>query len=153
MPSSFRRSRRLSNTFVKEEKIFNANLAKYKYNSLIRRFNEKWTYYNLYGSEIPEEEDIAEKSKINYQLDEYGFLPQYRVKLLNTSKRVIPTELIYVGNFANSICPQKEFIPHSKENIVSVAWKQFDETFETKMIKRYCGHNLRELSIYKDKNI
>ena len=46
---------------VKEEKIFNANLAKYKYNSLIRRFNEKWTYYNLYGSEIPEEEDIAEK--------------------------------------------------------------------------------------------
>ncbi|MGN1155420.1 MAG: hypothetical protein ACI4TK_04520 [Agathobacter sp.] len=99
------------------------------------------------------QEDIAEKSKINYQVDEFGFLPQYRVKLLNTSKRVIPTKLIYVGNFANSICPQKEFIPHSKENIVSVSWKQFDETFETKMIKRYCEHNLRELSIYTDKNI
>lgn len=99
------------------------------------------------------QEDIAEKSKISYQVDEYGFLPQYRVKLLNTSKKVIPTKLIYVGNFANSICPQKEFIPHSKENIVSVSWKQFDETFETKMIKRYCGHNLRELSIYTDKNI
>lgn len=99
------------------------------------------------------QEDIAEKSKIDYQVDEYGFLPQYRAELLNTSKRVIPTNLIYVGNFANAVRPQKEFIPHSKENIVTVSWKQFDETFETKMIKRYCGHNLRELSIYTDKNI
>lgn len=98
-------------------------------------------------------EDIAEKSKKTYQVDEYGFLPQYRAKLLNTSKRVIPTKLIYVGNFANAIRPQKEFIPHSKEDVVSVSWKQFDETFETKMIKRYYGHNLRELSIYADKNI
>ena len=99
------------------------------------------------------QEDIAEKSKINYQVDEYGFLPQYRVELLNTSKRVIPTKLIYVGNFANAVRPQREFIPHLKENIVAVSWKQFDETFETKMIKRYCGHNLRQLSIYKEKNI
>lgn len=99
------------------------------------------------------QEDIAEKSKINYQVDEYGFLPQYRAKLLNTSKKVIPSKLIYVGNFANAVCPPKEFVPHSEENLVSVQWKQFDETFETKMIKRYCGHNLRELSIYTDKNI
>lgn len=99
------------------------------------------------------QEDIAEKSKINYQVDEYGFLPQYRVKLLNTSKRVIPTNLIYIGNFTNTVHPPKEFVPHSKENVVSVSWKQFDETFETKMIKRYCGHNLRELSIYINKNI
>lgn len=99
------------------------------------------------------EEDIAEKSKADYQIDEYGFLPQYRVKLLNTSKKVIPKKLIYVGNYVNTIPPQKEFIPHSRENIVAVPWKQFDETFETKMIKRYCGHNLRELSIYTNKMI
>ncbi len=98
------------------------------------------------------QEDIAEKSKINYQVDEYGFLPQYRAKLLNTSQRVIPTKLIYVGNFANAIRPQKEFVPHSKENVVPVSWKQFDETFETKMIKLYCGHNLREFSIYTKNN-
>lgn len=98
------------------------------------------------------QEDIAEKSKINYQVDEYGFLPQYRVRLLNTSKRVIPKKLIYVGNFANTIRPQKEFVPHEKENVASVLWKQFDETFETKMIKLYCGHNLRELSIYAKNN-
>lgn len=98
------------------------------------------------------QEDIAEKSKINYQVDEYGFLPQYRAKLLNTSKRVIPGKLLYVGNFENAVRPQKEFVPHSKENVVSVSWKQFDETFETKMIKLYCGHNLKELSIYTNKN-
>lgn len=95
------------------------------------------------------QEDIAEKSKINYQVDEYGFLPQYRARLLNTSKRVIPQKLIYIGNFADVAQPQNEFIPHTKENIVSVAWKLFDETFETRMIKWYCGHNLRELSIYR----
>lgn len=99
------------------------------------------------------QEDIAEKSMITYQVDEYGLLPQYRAKLLNTSKRVIPGKLIYVGNFANAVRPQKEFVPHSKENVLSVSWKQFDETFETKMIKLYCGHNLRELSIYTNKNI
>lgn len=90
------------------------------------------------------QEDIAEKSKINYEVDEYGYLPQYRVELLNTSKKVIPSKLTYVGNFADAVCPEKEFIPHSKENITTVSW----EMFETKMIKRYCGHNLRELSIY-----
>ncbi len=99
------------------------------------------------------QEDIAEKSMITYHVDEYGFLPQYRAKLLTTSKRVIPRKLIYVGNFANAVRPQKEFVPHSKENVVSVSWKQFDETFETQMIKRYCWYNLRGLSIYKDKNI
>lgn len=98
------------------------------------------------------QEDIAEKSKLNYQVDEYGFLPQYRVILLNTSKKVIPANLIYLGNFADALRPQKEFVPHSKVNIVSAPWKRFDETFETKMIKRYCGHNLRELSIYANKN-
>ena len=72
--------------------------------------------------------------------------------LLNTSKKVIPKKLIYVGNYMNSVRPQREFIPHSKANILTVSWIQFDETFETKMIKRYCGHNLRELSIYKEKN-
>lgn len=95
------------------------------------------------------QEDIAEKSKINYQVDEYGFLPQYRVTLLNTSKKAIPKKLIYLGNFTNAVSPKNEFIPHSKNNIVAVPWKQFEETFETKMIKLYYGHNLRGLNIYE----
>lgn len=46
---------------IKEEQIFNSNLAKYKYNSLVHRFSEKWTYFSANGSEIPEEEDIDEE--------------------------------------------------------------------------------------------
>ena len=96
-------------------------------------------------------EDIEEKTKLNYEVDEYGFLPQYRLTLLNTSKRVIPKKLIYVGNFPDAIRPKKEFIPHAKVNIGVIWWKHFDMTFETEMIKKYCGHNLRELSIYANK--
>ena len=99
------------------------------------------------------QEDIAEKSKINYTVDDYGFLPQYRAKLLNTSKRVIPSKILYLGNYADVIRPKNEFIPHIKENIVTVSWKNFDQTFETQMIKKYCEHNLRELSIYKLSNV
>ncbi len=98
-------------------------------------------------------EDIAEKSKINYKVDEYGFLPQYRVMILNTSKKIIPSKLIYVGNFLHTASPKNEFVPHSKINISPIFWKKFEETFETKMIKLYCGHNLREFSTYTDKNI
>lgn len=97
------------------------------------------------------QEDIAEKSKIHYQVDDYGFLPQYRIMLLNFSKKIIPAKLIYLGNFVNAASPENEFIPHSKINIPHVFWKKFDETFETKMIKLYCGHNLREFSIYTNK--
>lgn len=95
-------------------------------------------------------EDIYEKSKIKYEVDEYGYLAHYRITLLNTSKKVIPKNLIYVGNFANATPPQKEFIPHEKIEIGVVFWKHFDETFETKMINFYCGYNLRELPIYKE---
>lgn len=97
------------------------------------------------------QEDIAQKSKINYQVDDYGFLPQYRIMLLNTSEKIIPSKLIYVGNFVDATCPKLEFVPHSKINISPIFWKNFNETFETKMIKLYCGHNLRQLSIYTDK--
>lgn len=96
------------------------------------------------------EEDLAEKSKMNYVVDEYGFLPQYRVRLLSLSEKMIPSKLIYVGNFAHTAAPENEFVPHSKSNITHVSWKKFDETFETRMIKLYCGHNLREFSIYKE---
>ena len=108
----------------------------------------KWEWRFLPLDMSRPKEDFEEKSKLTYEVDEYGFLPQYRARLLNTSKRVIPKKLIYVGNFPNAVRPRKEFIPHVKVNIIPVSWKHFDETFESKMIKRYCEHNLRELSIY-----
>ncbi len=99
------------------------------------------------------EEDIAEKSKICYQTDEYGFLPQYRAVIMNTSERVIPHKLMYIGNFIDALPPEKEFIPYSKMNIIKTMWESIGDNFETKMIKRYCGHNLRELSIYSNNHL
>lgn len=97
------------------------------------------------------EEDIAEKSKLNYEVDEYGYLPEFRISLLFTSKKQIPEKLIYVGNFDGSVLPSVEFVPHANVNVKYIFGRAFEETFEDTIIKCYCGHNLRELSIYKDK--
>ena len=96
------------------------------------------------------QEDIAEKSRLKYEVDEFGFLPEFRITLLNTSKKVIPTGLVFFGNFQNTAAPKKEFVPHDRINVRVVFWKNFDDTFESILIQHYCNHNLRELSIYQE---
>ena len=93
------------------------------------------------------EDDIAEKSKLKYEVDEYGYLPEYRIELISTSKKVIPSRLVYIGNFPDITPPKKEFIPHSKLNIYAVRWKDFEQ----RLIERYTGYNLRREAIYIDK--
>lgn len=83
------------------------------------------------------EEDIAEKSKIKYEVDENGNLPHFRISIVTESKKQVPSSLLYVGNFLNAVPPEKEFIPHTKLNVDTVYWKNFDDTFESLMIKRY----------------
>ena len=139
--------------YVKITKDNNLPTSVEEYNQLeyvqtcFTKFEERFFPIDMHRPQ----EDIAEKSKINYRVDEYGFLPQYRIMLLNTSQKVIPSNLIYLGNFAQASHPQLEFVPHSNFNISPVFWKKHAETFESKMIKLYCAHNLRELSIYEDK--
>ena len=94
------------------------------------------------------EEDIEEKSLLKYEVDDYGFLPHYRIHILNTSKKIIPEKLRYIGRFEHCTPPSKEFIPHDKINISVVSWQRFERTIETDMIERYCGHNLRQYEIY-----
>ena len=93
-------------------------------------------------------EDIAEKSKIRYEVDEFGFLPIFRVKLISESNKEIPPTLFQVGNFENATPQQKEFVPQSKFNIPSVLWKNFNHTFESVVLTRYFQFNLRESKIY-----
>ena len=95
------------------------------------------------------EEDIAEKMKIKYVVDEYGFLPEYRIILINTSKKVIPSKLQYFGKFENVRPPHNEYVPHVTSNIKAVSWKRSEETFESKIINCYCWYNRRELGIYR----
>lgn len=92
----------------------------------------------------PIEEQIAEKSKIAYITDEYGFLPQYRVTILDTSKRAMPKTLVFLGNFKNTTPPNNEFVPHENINVISVFWKNF----EKKIINSYFYHTLHQGELY-----
>lgn len=79
-------------------------------------------------------------------IDEYGYMPQYQMKLINTSKRIIPSKLLFLGNYPDIALPTKEYIPKNELEIYSVAWK----FLEKNLIDRYFGHNLKQFSIYKE---
>jgi len=94
-------------------------------------------------------EDIAEKEKRTYEVDEYGFLPKFRALLVLAARTHIPPCVEYVGCYLNASPPEKEFIPHYELNNRMVYWKKNAELFDLIMIKAFCGHNLRTLQIYK----
>lgn len=91
-----------------------------------------------------------EKTKYVCEPDEFGFLRQFRASLINTSKRIIPKKLIYLGNFKEAMPPQNEFIPYWEVELSAIMWKNFDSTFESEMISRYFGYNKREYRIYQN---
>lgn len=98
------------------------------------------------------EEDIAEKSQLTYEVDEYGYLPQFRALLIPAAGKHVPPGLIYVGNFSSAISPPIEFVPHIYLNIRMIYWKKNAELFERIMTNAYCGHNLRNLKRYQTKS-
>ncbi|MBE6529448.1 MAG: hypothetical protein E7680_02455 [Ruminococcaceae bacterium] len=97
-------------------------------------------------------EDIAEKNKISVTKDAFGFLPEYRAILLNTSKRIVSKNLNYVGNLSSTVPPEKEFIPFSNVNLPEISWNLKWESADEKILKWYKGHNLRGFPIYKQNN-
>ena len=108
-------------------------------------------FYPLEGGN--DKELIAERSKVKCEVNEYGVLPEYRVKLLSTCKRVIPKSLIYVGNFADAVPPKQEFVPFSKINIRTERWGENGRSFENIMQQLYHAHNLHELEVYSNPEI
>ncbi len=92
---------------------------------------------------------VHDKAMHKFEFDEYGFLPIYRINLLNTSERVIPKKLIYLGNFDGANPPPKELIPYMNRNLQPVCWNSKHKTFEGKMLKYYNGYNLRGFQFYK----
>lgn len=93
----------------------------------------------------PEEEVLKREAREREQLDEYGFLPEFRLSLISTSKKVIPKKLNFVGNFSGATFPKKEYIPSIKVNLRSLWWKEFEDD----MITQYFNHNKREHGIYR----
>ena len=105
-------------------------------------------FYPLSGGN--DKELIAERSKVKFEVNEYGVLPEYRVTLRSTCKRVIPKSLIYVGNFADAVPPKQEFVPFSKINIRTERWGENGRSFENIMQQLYHAHNLHELEVYSN---
>lgn len=66
-----------------------------------------------------------------------GRVPEYRARLITTSKKVIPKKLIYVGCFADATAPAIEFRPEYLVETPALPWQQFHETIEERIIKRY----------------
>lgn len=92
-------------------------------------------------------DDGNNESKTGLYYDEYGFLPIYRLRLYNTSKRAIPKNLIYLGNFQHVAAPLNENFPRCDVGMPCSLWKWFDEY----MINRYFNFNLRQAPIYAKK--
>lgn len=95
----------------------------------------------------PMEEQIAEKSKKQYFRDEYGHLPHHQMAIANTSKRIIPKNLVYLGNFKGVTPPAIDNPPTHEMHISLFVWK----TLENNLIDRYHFYNLRESQIYLKK--
>lgn len=57
--------------------------------------------------------------------NEFGEVPEYVLELRNSSKRVIPKSLIYVGNYTDIKCPEIEYIDPC-ENHPGALWKSFE---------------------------
>ena len=94
------------------------------------------------------EEQIAEKSKKQYYRDEYGHLPHHQMAIANTSKRIIPKNLIYLGNFKGVTPPAIDNPPTHEMHISLFVWK----TLEKHLIDVYHYYNLRESQIYSKKH-
>ena len=75
--------------------------------------------------------------------DDFGFLPIFQLKLINTSKKVIPKKLHYIGNYKN-ICPPKTEFKPDDISLPGFIWNAFDKN----MIERYCGYNCGQYDIY-----
>ena len=87
--------------------------------------------------------EAAKKSHIVSERDDFGYIPNYRIVLSFTSKRNIPKEMIYLGNF--ELLPPK--INYTAEKAQQILWK-FAEKI---IIDRYVSFNLRKSPLYNDR--
>lgn len=90
-------------------------------------------FYPLEGGN--DKELIAERSKVKFEVNEYGVLPKYRVTLLSTCKRVIPKSLIYVGNFADARSAETGVCSVFKKEYQSRTLGENGRDFENRMRK------------------
>ena len=89
--------------------------------------------------------------QFKFPKDEYGLISYYDMGIITTSKRVIPKELQYIGNFANKIEPPKIEFRDSKKSSYElssgkcVLWKELEKIG----LIAYKRYNLKQDEIYQ----
>ena len=91
----------------------------------------------------------VEGMKAGLQFDEYGYLQNFRIKLLNTSKRIIPKKLICIGNFKGTMPPKLEYVRKDKNSLPILSWGKSDKTIERNLINSYFNFNKKQAKIYE----
>lgn len=87
-----------------------------------------------------EEVDGAEYIQVFSSLQIVSNIPEYIIKIITTSQRVIPQELHFLGNFQNIKYPEIEYKnPYGKSGY-NINWKELEQF----AITQYCYYNLNE---------
>lgn len=112
-----------------------------------RQFNPFVEEFHIDSKNITEEEfqKKVEKRRSKLEFDDFGLLPEYQLKLISTSSRVLPKKLVFIGNFPQINPPLNEFVPRNKIELPSTQWKDLEKT----IIDSYYGNNLRQYQIYQ----
>jgi len=71
---------------------------------------------------------------LDFNVNNEYLLPKYRIKLVSTSKRVIPKKLIFLGNFKKINSPKNEYIDPIDVQLYGVLWKNVEDN----IIRFYC---------------
>lgn len=102
---------------------FPATLEEYDHLEYIKRSSH---WYDLSKFPVPDPADTSNFANMIRSIDENGYLTEYRFGMITTSKRLIPKNLIYVGNFAGAKHPIKEFVSFYDVEIHAYPWKNLE---------------------------
>lgn len=104
--------------------VFPGTLDEYKQLEYIKISS---TWYDLSLFSCPDSSDQSNYANRIRSIDENGYLSEYRFKMITTSQRVIPQNLIFVSNFSGTTHPAKEFVSQFDADIKAYSWKELEE--------------------------
>ena len=116
-------------------------------NGLIDNQNEidKLPYIQIFADgpkHISFQNRQLEKPLTSADLNEFGYYPVYVIGLVFTSRRSIPKNLVYLGNYPTLTMPKGEVVYTNTVTIPAAGPKA--ATIEDKIVNRYLHYHLRK---------
>ena len=103
---------------------FPGTIDEYEHLEYIKQ-SSHWRDLSLFS--IPDPSDQSHFANIIRSIDENGYQTVYRFKIITTSKRSLPKDLVYVGNFAGAKHPAMEYVSQFDAEILAYRWTQLEE--------------------------